>query len=148
MSRLIGRISLLGLVVILPRRFSSRPRRLKKQARKPLTSMRTPSPTGQTYFALSLMPQAMLPAVESSDVVVLYDTSASEVGPFRDKGIEVLRGLMATLGEKDHVKLMAVDLKAVPITHDFVSPRGADMNAAIEQLQHRTPLGARIWKRR
>ena len=88
------------------------------------------------------MPQAMLPAVESSDVVVLYDTSASEVGPFRDKGIEVLRGLMATLGEKDHVKLMAVDLKAVPITHDFVSPRGADMNTAIEQLQHRAPLGA------
>lgn len=99
-------------------------------------------PDGATYFALSLMPQTALPAVEASDVVVLFDTSASQVGPFREKGMEALKGLLATLGEKDHVKLMAVDLKAVPLTKNFADPRGAEMTAAIEQLQHRTPLGA------
>ncbi len=99
-------------------------------------------PDGATYFALCLTPQAALPQQEASDVVVLFDTSASEVGQFRDKGMEVLHGLLATLGEKDHVRLMAVDLKAVPMTQNFVAPHGAEMTAAIEQLKHRTPLGA------
>ncbi len=80
-------------------------------------------PDGATYFALCLTPQAALPQQEASDVVVLFDTSASEVGQFRDKGMEVLHGLLATLGEKDHVRLMAVDLKAVPMTQNFVAPR-------------------------
>ena len=99
-------------------------------------------PDGATYFALSLMPQATLPAAESSNVVVLFDTSAREMGPYREKGLEMLRGLLATLGDNDRVKLMAVDLKASPLTGSFVSPRGAEMQAALQQLDRRVPLGA------
>src|SRR5690349_4532634 len=65
-------------------------------------------PDGASYFALSLVPQATLPPAEACDVVVLVDTSASQMGPYRDKGMDVLRGLLSTLGDKDRVKLMAV----------------------------------------
>ncbi len=48
-------------------------------------------PDGASYFALSLMPQATLPAAESCNVVVLFDTAAREMGPYREKGLEMLR---------------------------------------------------------
>jgi hypothetical protein len=99
-------------------------------------------PDGTSYYALSLMPQVTLPAAESSDVVILFDTSARQVGPYREKGLEMLRGLLATLGNNDRVKLMAVDLNAVPLTTTFVSPRGPEIEAALQQLQQRVPLGA------
>ncbi|HTQ37393.1 MAG TPA: hypothetical protein VMJ32_00080, partial [Pirellulales bacterium] len=99
-------------------------------------------PDGTSYFALSLMPQVTLPAANSSEVVVLFDTSARQVGPYREKGLEMLRGLLATLSDNDRVKLMAVDLHAVEMTKSFVSPRGPEMQAALKQLEQRVPLGA------
>lgn len=99
-------------------------------------------PDGSSYFALSLMPKATLPPAESSDVVVLFDTSASQLGAYRETGLEVLRGMLSTLGEKDRVKLVAVDVGAVPLTDTFVSPRGKEMEAAIQKLQRRVPLGS------
>jgi uncharacterized membrane protein YgcG len=99
-------------------------------------------PDGASYFALSLTPQATLPAADSCNVVVLFDTAAREMGPYREKGLEMLRGLLANLSDKDRVKLLAVDLKPVPLTGSFVSPRGSEMQAALAQLQHRVPLGA------
>ncbi len=99
-------------------------------------------PDGTSYFALSLMPQVTLPATDASDVVILFDTSAREVGQYRDKGLEMLRGLLATLGDHDRVKLLAVDLHAVELTNSFVSPRGPEIQAALQKLQQRVPLGA------
>ncbi|HEY2826681.1 MAG TPA: hypothetical protein VGJ04_03695, partial [Pirellulales bacterium] len=99
-------------------------------------------PDGASYFALSLMPQVTLPPAESSNVVVLFDTSAREMGPYREKGLETLRGLLAAMGEKDRVKLVAVDLKPIPLTKSFVAPRGQEMQAALAQLDRRVPLGA------
>ncbi len=88
------------------------------------------------------MPQTALPAVEASDVVVMFNTSASEMGAYRDKGLESLRGVLATLTDKDRVKLMAVDIDAVPLTKNFVPPRGVEIDAALQALQNRVPLGA------
>ena len=99
-------------------------------------------PDGSSYFSMSLMPQVTLPPAGSSNVVVLFDTSAREMGPYREKGLEMLRGLLATLADNDHVQLMAVDLKAIPLTKSFVAPRGPEMQAALQQLEHRVPLGA------
>jgi von Willebrand factor type A domain len=97
---------------------------------------------GASYFALSLMPQTALPPAENCDLVVLVDTSASQVGAYREKSLETLRGMLATLGDKDRVKLMAVDVNAVPMTSDFVAPNSPEMKAALQKLQNRVPLGA------
>ncbi len=98
---------------------------------------------GATYFALSLQPPASAaPATASSDIVVLFDTSASQVGDYRTKALAVLRGMLATLGEKDRVQLYSVDIGAVPLSKTFVAPRSAEMDAALAQLDRRVPLGS------
>lgn len=100
------------------------------------------APDGSNYFALSLMPQQAIPAAEARDVVILFDTSASQSGVYRDKALAALRDLTATLGEKDRVALYSVDVNAVPMTTALVSPKSPEFAAALGKLQQRAPLGS------
>jgi hypothetical protein len=51
---------------------------------------------GATYFALSLQPAAnAAPAADAHHIVVLFDTSASQTGRYREKSLEVLRSFLA-----------------------------------------------------
>jgi hypothetical protein len=97
---------------------------------------------GDSYFALSLMPKVAPDADQANDVVVLFDTSASQAGVFRDDGLAALGALLAGLGAKDRVHLMAVDVKAVPMTEGFVAADSPQMQAALAKLRQRVPLGA------
>jgi hypothetical protein len=97
---------------------------------------------GENYFALSLSPQAKAQAPAAAEIVVLFDTSASQSGVFREDALAGLRSMLAALRASDRLKLMAVDLKAVPMCDQFVSPAGAEMKAAVAKLQARAPLGA------
>ncbi|MCH8923469.1 MAG: hypothetical protein IIA67_10025, partial [Planctomycetes bacterium] len=99
------------------------------------------SPTGTQHFALSLRPQLRLPAPSSHRIVVLFDTSASQTGAYRDDGLRALEALLGNLGEKDSAALFAVDLRAVPMSKSFVRPDGDAMKAALAKLRARTPLG-------
>ncbi|MGC4002752.1 MAG: hypothetical protein QM811_06320 [Pirellulales bacterium] len=40
---------------------------------------------GESFYALSLMPQTAAPIAEARDYVVLFDTSASQSGAYREK---------------------------------------------------------------
>ena len=100
------------------------------------------SPEGSDYFALSLMPQGAIPVAESRDVVILFDTSASQAGIYRDKALSALRDFTATLGDKDRVALYSVDVHAVPMTTEFVSAKSPAFAAALGKLQQRAPLGS------
>src|SRR5262249_5798279 len=68
--------------------------------------------------------------------------SASQAGAYRQKALESLRSLLATLADEDRVQLMAVDLDAVALTNGFVAPRGAEIDKALAKLNARVPLGA------
>lgn len=100
------------------------------------------SPDGADYFALSLMPQQVIPQAESRDVVILFDTSASQTGVYRDKALAALRDFTATLGDKDRVALYSVDVRAVPMTTTLVSPKSPEFATALGKLQQRAPLGS------
>lgn len=100
------------------------------------------APGGETYFALSLTPQEPVPQSDGHDVVVLFDTSASQTGPFRDKALATLNEFLKGLGDQDRVALMAVDLDAVDLTSGFVAPKGDDIANAVNELNARTPLGS------
>jgi len=100
------------------------------------------SSTGDTYFALSLPPLTKPRAALDHDIVVLFDTSASQTGVYRDDALTALRTLLGQLGNSDRVKLMAVDLDAVPMTTDFVSPKSEEMQAGLAKLEGRVPLGS------
>ncbi|MEQ8838002.1 MAG: VWA domain-containing protein [Lacipirellulaceae bacterium] len=97
---------------------------------------------GKTSYALSVVPTGKVATPESTDVVVLFDTSASQTGPFRVKALAALQSLLADLRPSDRVELIAVDLGAKRLTADFVAGNSADMEEALADLQEHTPMGS------
>lgn len=98
--------------------------------------------TGETYFAISLMPGIEPVSDRTVDVVVIFDTSASQTGRYRDDGLIALKTMLESLNEGCRVKLMAADVRAVSLTEGFVEPTGAEMVQAVAKLQRRAPLGS------
>ena len=99
-------------------------------------------PDGSAYFALSLSPSKSLPTAAANEIVVLFDTSASQVGVFRDRAFAALRAFASECQAIDRLRLFAVDLTAVPLTESFVAADSQAWKDAIENLEHRAPLGA------
>ncbi|MEQ8786790.1 MAG: hypothetical protein RIC55_10850 [Pirellulaceae bacterium] len=100
------------------------------------------TPEGETYFAASLEAGLTMDPTEGRDIVVLFDTSASQTGVYRDDAMTALNKLLESLPPKDRVKLLAVDLNAVEMTEDFVSPKGTEIRMGLQKLQRRLPLGS------
>jgi hypothetical protein len=99
-------------------------------------------PDGQAYFALKLSPQLKQPKAQPADVVVMFDTSASQIGAYRAKALGALEALLANLDVNDRVALVATDVNAVPLTQTLVAPNSAAMSQALASLQRRVPLGS------
>ncbi len=99
-------------------------------------------PEGELYFSLSLHPNVPAPANAPHDIVVLFETSASQSGAVRTKGLETLAAMLAKLSADDRVCLLASDLNAVPMTESFVAPKSAEMAQGLKKLHARVPLGA------
>ena len=99
---------------------------------------------GTAYFAVSLSPNVARGRKPSAcDVVILFDTSASQTSVYRDKALaRRCRRYLAGLRRGDRVQLMAVDLEAVPLTDGFVAPQSDEMEQAVAALKRRAPLGA------
>src|SRR3954447_10246746 len=102
----------------------------------------TYSQDGQSYFALSLLSQTTADPAQKNDVVILVDTSASQVGRYRADELAAVQAVLSGLLPTDRVQLMAVDMKATPLSSGFVAPQGPEMQAALAKLNGRTPLGA------
>ncbi len=100
------------------------------------------APDGAGYFALRLTPDVALADQGGRDVVVLFDTSASQTGVARVRGLDALTALLKSLTSGDRVALVAVDLEPVALTTGMVSPQGEAMKQAVAALRQRVPLGA------
>ncbi|HVC95853.1 MAG TPA: VWA domain-containing protein [Pirellulales bacterium] len=99
-------------------------------------------PGGEMYFAMKLSPRLRQPMLAAHDVVVLFDTSASQAGAYREKALAALEALLSGLEPRDRVALSAVDLNAVGLTSSFVAAGGAEMQQALDRLRRRVPLGS------
>ncbi len=99
-------------------------------------------PDGGNYFALSLKPAESVPDAGPHDIVVLFDTSATQVGAYRTQGLSALVSLLGSLSPEDRVHLMAVDVNAIGMTEQFVGPNSPEMADALKKLDQRVPLGA------
>ena len=102
------------------------------------------TPTGEGYFAASIQPSAddaLLEAVRShgADIVVVVDTSATQVGEFRTASIAALRGIIGKLRAEDRVRIFAADVKATDLSGSFGT--GEQTDEAIAKLKKRLPLG-------
>ena len=96
------------------------------------------STAGQRYFALSVA--APLPQPVATDVIVLVDTSASQIGLFREDALAATKTLVKHLPSGDRFRLFAVDLRANAMDDAFQAAGQGD--AALQKLAARTPLGA------
>lgn len=99
-------------------------------------------PEGTKYFGLCLRPLVQAEPATGHAIVVLFDTSAGQVGDYRAKALEVLEQLLQKLGPEDRVQLLGVDVNAVALTEGFVPAQSEAMKQAVEKLRQRTPLGA------
>jgi hypothetical protein len=98
---------------------------------------------GESYFAASLTAPVANETAAATEVVVVFDTSASQAGSVRDDALISLRQLLRALPPSDRVRLMACDVRTVDLTAGaFVAPDSPEMTAAIAKLERRTPLGA------
>ena len=96
----------------------------------------------QTYYALSLVPQGEVQQNKSASIVVLFDTSASQQGVYRESALAALDALFANLREQDRVELLAVDLGVQPMTDGQGAPRSEGLEDAVKQLRRQVPLGS------
>ncbi len=96
---------------------------------------------GQSYFALRVTAGQATPA-KRHQVVVLFDTSASQAGAYRETALAALESLLKHLPPTDRVKLMAVDLTATAMSDGFVAPGSPELAQAVDKLRARVPLGA------
>ena len=113
--------------------------RAQKKSDRPSSQSYTTA-DGQSYSAIAIRGQDA-PA-KATDVLVLFDTSASQAGEHRQAGFDALRALLSTLGDKDRVKLMATDIKTVALTDAFVGPDSEAITGAVEKLDRIVPLGS------
>lgn len=98
------------------------------------------SPSGETFGSISVrLPEAAVR--DQVDHVVLIDTSASQVGEHREMSLDVLNSFLNHLPPTHRAIVVAVDVDAVRITHEFAAPQ-TTAKLAIETLESRFPAGA------
>ena len=97
---------------------------------------------GEGFFALSLSPGVAQPPSPARWLTVIFDTSASQTGAYREKALQALDALLAEQSPADRVALLAADVDVVPLTDGFVPAASEAMRGALKQLRQRVPLGA------
>ncbi len=99
------------------------------------------APDGETYYAVALQADHIEAPTPSRKLVILVDTSASQVGEHREHGLSVLRELLSALPSDRQLTVYAVDIQTVPLTAPDVTPQVA-LQTAIPRLRQRFPAGA------
>jgi hypothetical protein len=75
-------------------------------------------------------------------VVVLVDTSASQVGLHKQRSLETLAGMLEKAGSLDRYCPAAADVSCVPLVEGFAPNGDKRIVAALTELDRRTPLGS------
>ena len=100
------------------------------------------APDGTNYFSLAVKAPAAEAPAAAREIVVLFNTSATQVGEDRTKAFGALKSFLTSLPAGDRVRLIAVDLNAIPLTKGFVAPDSKEMNEAVTAIDARVPLGS------
>lgn len=106
------------------------------------TAIQYQAPNGDSHFALMLAGKVTEPKTVSHDVVVLIDTSASQIGAHRRHGFAVVDALLNSLTNDNRVCLLAVDVETQRLTNGMVARDSKELKSAVRALQRRIPAGA------
>lgn len=100
------------------------------------------TPTNGDPACAVILKATNLPPAASRQHLILIDTSASQVGEHRQQAFAVLASLLKSLPSGDQVRLFAVDLRAEALDQGFNEAHSPAVDASIEALKFRVPLGA------
>ncbi len=100
------------------------------------------APDGETYYAIALQSD-QLSQTSNAPVqhVVLFDTSASQIGEHRAHALTVVEAFLQSLPAGDRVALFALDVQAVPMTEGTVTAKTA-LTSGLTALRSRFPAGS------
>jgi len=101
---------------------------------------RTSAGSGPQHFALALRSAATPASIQRH--VILVDTSASQVGRFRESSLQMLSAVLDRLPAGHSVMVAAVDSDFAPLTDGFVATGSEGLKSAVSRLSARTPMGA------
>lgn len=96
---------------------------------------------GGTYFSMSVSPDASMTVDGAREVVVLFDTSASQTSLYRETALASLDALVGSLRPNDSVRIAAIDLDARPMSQQMAPAGGNETKAALSRLRNEAPLG-------
>ncbi len=115
------------------------------QAAQPQVSLETYSHSnGENYFEMGLK-APLLPSNNNvqNEVVFLFDTSASQVGPVRKDQFAALKGAISRLPKGTKAQLIAVDVRPEAYTTKFLDAQSPEFLSAVQEMQDkRIPLGS------
>jgi hypothetical protein len=95
---------------------------------------------GSQHFAVAVRGTSFSDAI--SRHVILIDTSASQIGKYRDQSLSLLEALVGRIPAGHSVMVAAVDSDFESLTDGFVSAGSNELHQAVKSLKKRTPLGA------
>lgn len=97
--------------------------------------------SSEQLFSLSISPPEVDNSQQGREVVVLFDTSASQIGMYRTSALAALESLAAKLQPQDQVRIAAVDLEARPMGEAAAVGGSPGLANAIAELHQESPLG-------
>ena len=106
---------------------------------------RTSAGTGPQHFALALRSAATPASIKRH--VILVDTSASQIGKFRDNSLSTLASVLEKLPAGHSVMVAAVDSDFASLTDGFVATGSEQLKSAVSRLSARTPMEPRTFPR-
>lgn len=139
---------LLAALGLLPISAAERPassvtRSDEAESRRPLEVSTYEEKGGDAYAAISVkLPDLQADEPSRTDHVLLFDTSASQVGEHRKQALAVAKAFLDSLPADHRLAVYAVDLKTHPLTDGFVPVGGDEATLAMNKLNRRLPLGA------
>jgi len=101
------------------------------------------TPEGAPTFVTALGIRGPAEASRAAlDVVVLVDTSATQVGDHRLRSLAALEGLLSGVRLDDRLLIAAVDVSLTPLQTSFATAGEEAVTAAVRTVASRTPLGS------
>jgi len=97
--------------------------------------------SGETVQALMLRAPDQA-AQTARDLVILFDTSASQTGEHRSQALGTLENMLARLPDQSRFRLYSVDVGQKELTAGFTAVHSKEARQAVAALQRRAPLGA------
>ena len=95
-----------------------------------------------TVSAIGIRGAVMNAVPEPTSILVLIDTSASQVGAIKNRSLDAFEGLIETARRTDQFMVGSIDVDCIAMSETFESPESPSFQQSRENFEKRVPLGS------